>query len=68
MKYVNNNKINKIILNDPTKFVSDWTNECFMLERGGLIVENRWSLKIEWYAKNTGLLWGSYATCIYVYL
>jgi len=29
MKYVYNNKINKIILNDPTKFVSDWTNECF---------------------------------------
>jgi len=24
MKYVYNNKINKIILNDPIQFVSDW--------------------------------------------
>jgi len=24
--------------------------------------------KIEWYAKNTGVLWGFYATCIDVYL
>jgi len=27
MKYVYNNKINKIILNDPLKYVSDWTEK-----------------------------------------
>jgi len=31
IKYVYNNKINKIVLNDPTKFVSDWTKTIQLL-------------------------------------
>jgi len=34
---------------------------------GGLIAENSRSPKTELYAKNTGVPWGFYATCIDVY-
>jgi len=47
---------------------SSYSRQRCLLGRGGLLVENRWSPKVEWYAKNTGVLLGFYATCVDVYL